>query len=141
MPRRSSLRASDAEREQVAERLRAAAGEGRLLAEELEHRLSEALRAKTHGELDALVADLPGRRVARRERRNVPTVATVAGVALAAVVAVAVIAAVALVLAGLFMVWAVWAVFAWWFLRRGRIARRRHTAGPPLRFTSRRGAL
>ena len=59
MMRRSHLRASDADREYVAEQLRNAAGEGRLLAEELEHRLGAALSARTYGELDAVVADLP----------------------------------------------------------------------------------
>jgi hypothetical protein len=59
MVRRSHVRASDADREYVAEQLRKAAGEGRLLAEELEHRLGAALSARTYGELDAVVSDLP----------------------------------------------------------------------------------
>ena len=59
MARRYSLRASDSDREDVAERLRAATAEGRLLAEELEERLEVALNARTYGELDALVVDLP----------------------------------------------------------------------------------
>jgi len=53
------LRASDADRERAAERLRAATAEGRLSAEELEERLELALAARTEGELAALVADLP----------------------------------------------------------------------------------
>jgi Domain of unknown function (DUF1707) len=60
--KRSNLRASDADREQVAERLRQATGEGRLLAEELEQRLEAVFAARTYGELDVLVADLPGPR-------------------------------------------------------------------------------
>jgi hypothetical protein len=52
-------RASDAEREAVAQRLRHAAGEGRLTPEELDERLTEAYRSKTLAELDALTADLP----------------------------------------------------------------------------------
>ena len=55
----SELRASDADRERVAERLRAAAGEGRLTAEELEDRLERAFSGRTEGELVPLVADLP----------------------------------------------------------------------------------
>jgi ABC-type transport system involved in cytochrome bd biosynthesis fused ATPase/permease subunit len=43
-----------------------ATAEGRLAAHELEHRVTAALKAKTYGELDATVADLPG---AQRERR------------------------------------------------------------------------
>lgn len=54
------MRASDRDREQIAERLRHAAGEGRLFPEELEQRLRAAFAARTYGELHALVSDLPG---------------------------------------------------------------------------------
>jgi Domain of unknown function (DUF1707) len=57
--RRYSLRASDSDRDEVVERLRAATAEGRLRVGELEQRLEDAFRARTYGELDALVADLP----------------------------------------------------------------------------------
>ena len=53
------LRASDAEREQVADLLRVHAAEGRLDPDELEGRLSSAYAARTHGELAVLTADLP----------------------------------------------------------------------------------
>ena len=59
MASRHSLRASDSDREDVAERLRAATAEGRLMAGELEERLEVALLARTYGELDPLVVDLP----------------------------------------------------------------------------------
>jgi Domain of unknown function (DUF1707)/Cell wall-active antibiotics response 4TMS YvqF len=52
------LRASDADREQAAEVLRRAAGEGRLTVDELDERLNEAFRARTRTELEALVADV-----------------------------------------------------------------------------------
>lgn len=55
-------RAGDAEREQVAEKLRVAAGEGRIDLAELEERLERAYQAKTYRELDALLADLPDKR-------------------------------------------------------------------------------
>ena len=54
-----SLRASDSDREQVAERLRHATAEGRLSTDELEERVGALYGARTYGELDALVADLP----------------------------------------------------------------------------------
>ena len=54
-------RASDADREAVAERLRDAAGDGRLEHEELEERLEAAYGARTYGELDLLTRDLPAR--------------------------------------------------------------------------------
>ena len=58
-PGRSELRVSDADRHQVAEVLRHAAGEGRLDLTELEDRLEQAFAAKTYGELEPLVRDLP----------------------------------------------------------------------------------
>jgi hypothetical protein len=54
-----SLRASDADREQIVSRLHKAATEGRIASEELEQRVSAALTARTYAELDATVADLP----------------------------------------------------------------------------------
>lgn len=57
--RRAALqRVSDAEREKVAERIRAAAADGRLGLDELDDRLGSALAARTRGDLDAVVADL-----------------------------------------------------------------------------------
>ncbi|NUL03657.1 DUF1707 and DUF2154 domain-containing protein [Streptomyces lunaelactis] len=53
------MRASDTERERVAERLRDAVAEGRLDMEEFEQRLDAAYKARTHGELEPLVSDLP----------------------------------------------------------------------------------
>jgi hypothetical protein len=53
------LRASHADRDQVVEVLRVAAGDGRLSAEELDDRLERALTARTYAELAALTADLP----------------------------------------------------------------------------------
>jgi hypothetical protein len=54
------LRASHADRDQVVELLRVAAGDGRLSPEELDDRLERALTARTYAELAALIADLPG---------------------------------------------------------------------------------
>src|SRR5258708_31924373 len=53
------LRASHADRDQVVELLRVAAGDGRLSAEELDDRLECALTARTYAELAALTVDLP----------------------------------------------------------------------------------
>jgi len=98
MTRRALLRASDAEREQIAERLRQAATEGRLLADELEERLGAALSAKTYGELDAVVSDLPAPPVRHRgpSRRIRPA----AAVAFALVLAVMFIGVLAFAVAG-----------------------------------------
>jgi hypothetical protein len=55
----AGLRAGDADRDAVAELLRVAATEGRIDLSELTERLGQLNQAKTYGELDALVADLP----------------------------------------------------------------------------------
>jgi hypothetical protein len=54
-----SIRASDAERELTAQRLRTAGEEGRLDMEELEERLDRAYKARTMEDLDVLTTDLP----------------------------------------------------------------------------------
>ncbi len=56
---RPDLRASDAERERVAAQLRDHCAEGRLTMSELDERLARAYAARTHGELLALLRDLP----------------------------------------------------------------------------------
>lgn len=53
------LRASDADREQVAAVLRQGAAEGRLDLAELDERLSQVYAARTYADLEPLVADLP----------------------------------------------------------------------------------
>ncbi|BAC70928.1 hypothetical protein AQJ43_02095 [Streptomyces avermitilis] len=55
----SELRASDADRDRIADILREALAEGRLTAEEHAERVEEVYRARTVGELEPLVRDLP----------------------------------------------------------------------------------
>src|SRR5918999_4896146 len=101
MSRYDSLRASDADRDAVTERLREAAGEGRLEPDELEQRVDRALRARTHGDLGELLADLPaGGRVPSPPTRwrTAPLARSAvlgAGVLVAVIVAFAVLAVVA----------------------------------------------
>ncbi|MFD8281332.1 DUF1707 domain-containing protein [Streptomyces malaysiensis subsp. malaysiensis] len=59
LPDPAGMRASDAERERIAEVLREAVAEGRLDMEEFEERLGAAYAARTHGQLEPLVRDLP----------------------------------------------------------------------------------
>ena len=66
--KRANLRASDADRDHTVSLLHKAATEGRIAAEELEQRVSTALKARTYGELEATVADLPGGRTRRPTR-------------------------------------------------------------------------
>ncbi|MEV4705920.1 DUF1707 domain-containing protein [Actinoplanes sp. NPDC049316] len=53
------MRAGDADRQAVAEQLRVALEEGRLDLHEYDERLQRAYAAKTYGELDGLLSDLP----------------------------------------------------------------------------------
>lgn len=55
----SELRASDADRDRIADILREALAEGRLTADEHAERVEGVLAAKTVGELDAFIRDLP----------------------------------------------------------------------------------
>ncbi|WP_326561079.1 DUF1707 SHOCT-like domain-containing protein [Micromonospora sp. NBC_01796] len=59
MERRGEMRAADADRQLVAERLRLAVDEGRLDLYEYDDRLRAAYAAKTYAELDHLLDDLP----------------------------------------------------------------------------------
>ncbi|MDR7322881.1 MULTISPECIES: DUF1707 SHOCT-like domain-containing protein [Catenuloplanes] len=69
---REEMRAADADREAVAERLRVALGEGRLDLAEFDERLGRAYAAKTYGELDGLLNDLPDVASAERQGLAVP---------------------------------------------------------------------
>jgi hypothetical protein len=53
------MRVSDADRDQAAEVLREAAGQGRLTLDELDQRLDQAYAAKTYADLDTVTRDLP----------------------------------------------------------------------------------
>ena len=59
MPGDPRIRASDADRDRVASLLREHHAAGRLTAEEFHERMDRALEARTLGELDELLADLP----------------------------------------------------------------------------------
>ncbi len=80
--KRSEIRASDADRDHTVSRLHKAAIEGRIAAEELEQRVAQALKARTYGDLESTVSDLPG---PRPRSRRPPARRTSLGWALAAV--------------------------------------------------------
>jgi Flp pilus assembly protein TadB len=123
--RRSTIRASDADRDGIVERLREAAAEGRLASHELEHRVTTALKAQTYGELDATVSDLPGSEPHRRRSRSGSAVATVRahpGLILVAIPVAAVIVALMVVIAVMSMAVAVVALMLGhhrWVMSRG----------------------
>jgi hypothetical protein len=108
----SDLRASDADRERVAERLRAAGGEGRLTADELEERLETAFSARTRAELEPLTADLPAPppRAPRFERaRRLHRLRPDFG----AYVAVSALLVAIWALTGMGYFWPIWPILGW----------------------------
>jgi hypothetical protein len=69
LQKRTELRASDADRDRIADILREALAEGRLTAEEHAERVEGVLATRTVGELDQFVRDLP----AAHQHRATPT--------------------------------------------------------------------
>lgn len=67
-----NLRASDADREKYVARLRLAMDEGRLNLPEFDERVQQVYTARTYGELEPLLSDLPAQRNSPRPER-VPT--------------------------------------------------------------------
>jgi uncharacterized protein DUF1707 len=103
-----ALRIGDAERERAADRLRRAAGEGRLTPEELEERLEAAFAARTEAELAPLVADLPPAprpRPPRPRRRD--------GGELRAWAATSILLVAIWALTGAGYFWPVWPILGW----------------------------
>jgi hypothetical protein len=76
MDDRQKMRASDADRQEVIERLRAALDEGRLKMEEYIDRVGHASEAVTYGELAPLYADLPESGAVARPDPRPPAPAT-----------------------------------------------------------------
>lgn len=56
---RHEMRASHEDRDSIVERLRIAAGDGRIDHDELDQRIEAAMSARTYGELEVIVRDLP----------------------------------------------------------------------------------
>jgi Domain of unknown function (DUF1707) len=144
MASHSSLRASDADRDAVAERLRRAAVEGRLEPDELEERLHAALRARTYGDLRQLLSDLPARPLAweRRGAEVMPAARIALAVALRVAIVLAVVIVVLIVAALMAAWWVLWAL-VWLGLwgRRSCSARRGARTPWESRHVSHRGRL
>ena len=129
MARHAALRASDADRDAVAERLRVAAVEGRLDADELDQRLHVALRARTYGQLERLLDDLPGAPAPRRPGGQVAVRATTLAIVLAVrLVALLVVATVVIALAALAAAWFIVRTVVWLM-----VSRRHPRLAPPRR--------
>lgn len=63
-----NLRVSDSEREHVGQLLQRAVGQGMLSLGEFTERMDTALAAKTRGELNSVLVDLPGMQIAEEHR-------------------------------------------------------------------------
>jgi DUF1707 SHOCT-like domain len=118
------LRASDADRERVVAALRDHAAAGRLEPPELEQRVETALAARTMGELEPLLADLPGPAPAPRSPRRAPRLPGPRSVFVR--VAVVLVAIWALTGAGAF--WPLWPlIFLGFFALKGGCRHRRRS--------------
>ncbi|MDI6098599.1 DUF1707 domain-containing protein [Actinoplanes sp. NEAU-A12] len=111
------MRAADADRQQIADQLKAALDEGRLSLHEYDDRVGAAYAARTYAELMVIVQDLPrpglsNSEVAaqkRRADRRLPTALIVLWTIWGALAAVnVVIYALVAVTAGLVYPWPIW---------------------------------
>jgi hypothetical protein len=122
-------RAGDADRNRTADLLKEAHAAGYLTLEEVDERLGAALTARTRGELDRLVADLPPEWRAGQERgrqpagppRQRPALPPEAAWLLPLLVVLAALVALAVVSRGFFFPWPL----LWIFFACGRRARGR----------------
>jgi Domain of unknown function (DUF1707) len=114
-------RVGDADRNRTADLLKEAHAAGYLNLEEIDERLSAALAARTRGELDRLVADLPPEWRARQQggrppRR--PPIAPEAAWLLPILLLVVVMVVIGLVTRGFFFPWPL--LWIWFAFGRGR---------------------
>jgi Domain of unknown function (DUF1707) len=140
MSKRGSLRASDSDRDQVIDRLHKAATEGRIGSDELEQRVSTALKALTYDQLEATVADLPGpgRRRDRGgevSRRSAPSwaLSTVRANPMLLLFVIPLLAVTAAMVLAAAVVWSVIMLVMFMFGGRGMLSR------PPWAHAARRG--
>jgi Domain of unknown function (DUF4190)/Domain of unknown function (DUF1707) len=80
---RAKMRACDADRDCVVERLNTAYSEGRLSKDEYDGRLENALAARTYADMDQIVTDLPSAPAAVVPHVAMPPVARTNGLAIA----------------------------------------------------------
>jgi Flp pilus assembly protein TadB len=115
------LRVSDAERNEVADRLSKHYSDGRLDETEFGERLDRAMSAKTQSDLHGLLADLPGDEPPRgrqrppRQRPQRPSLARIILLAFLVVVAVAIGQAIL----HMYLFWLVVALLVFLLLRHG----------------------
>src|SRR3954465_5433545 len=104
------LRASQEERDRVVDQLRTHAGDGRLELDELEERIETALRARTRGQLTALLRDMPRMPDRARDRR----LRAVARASMTMAFLPLVVAILLFSLAPPFIAWMGWPILGFW---------------------------
>jgi hypothetical protein len=124
--RNPGLRAADADRERTAEQLRTSHAEGRLDLAEFQQRLERCYEAKTVGELDELVRDLP--RQYEQVERPSPGWLRPRGLGLAPLVPILIALIVISAFIGLHLFW-LWIPLLFVFWRMSWWRRRRSWAG------------
>ncbi|MGB9185260.1 MAG: DUF1707 domain-containing protein [Solirubrobacteraceae bacterium] len=139
MSRQGALRASDADRDQIVDRLHKASTEGRIASDELEQRVSQALKARTYSELEATVADLPrprsrGGQVQRQRTAGQWALSTVRNNPALLLLVIPVLAVTLAVFVAATVLWAVLMVVLM------LVGGRHRGAGSPWAYAARRGA-
>jgi len=130
LDRVSGIRASDAERDQVAQILQAAVAEGRLSPEEGGERLAAAATARLREELARLITDLPGGERRLREESPLGRAAPRLGLVFR-VARFAVVAALLVMLWGLSGARFFWPIWPLAFMALGLIAHARRARWAP----------
>jgi class 3 adenylate cyclase len=138
-PHARTIRASDADRERVAERLREHYGAGRLSDDDLSERVEAAYGARTMSELGALTVDLPSPRHSYRPRGRGALEASVR-IHLTTYILVNLMLIGIWAASGAGYFWPIWPILGWGIgvgchaapLLAGRAGRPRHEAKPAL---------
>ena len=107
------MRASDSDRDRIVDALREHGAAGRLTTDELEERTDRALAARTFGELDALLDDLPGARDSQRAAARRQAAWTGYSEHLRVYLAVMALLVAIWALTGMGYFWPVWPALGW----------------------------
>jgi hypothetical protein len=127
------IRASDADRERVVQSLRDHGAAGRLSTEELEERIAAALDARTFGDLDRLLTDLPARPDPRRSEARREAARRGFREHLRSYVAVMALLVAIWALTGMGYFWPIWPMVGWGiglWSHAACLPRRRRAAAP-----------
>ncbi|MBO0828586.1 MAG: DUF1707 domain-containing protein [Streptosporangiales bacterium] len=137
-PKSPQLRASDADRERIANELRDHYADGRLTMEEFDERIESVYKAKTYGELAPVTADLPApppdpavQKVEARRRRIAALRAVWGSWASVALICTVIWLLVSISGGGFHYFWPGWVIGPWGaMILAGTLGRGRNRTGP-----------